>query len=110
MKQLLILIIIGALLITNCGTVLVNAPPKDNVTLLAEADATTFKTSMKCWYVLWGLVPISNNSTADLIAKHNLKNVRAKAYYSFVDFLINMVLGTFTIYTNTVEIEGNVAK
>lgn len=101
---------LGIVLFSNCGTVLVNAPAKEDVRLMSETEASSFKTKMKCWYVLWGLVPISNNSTADIIAKHQLKNTRVKTYYSFVDFLINMVLGSFTIYTNTVEIEGNVSK
>ncbi|MEO0136726.1 MAG: hypothetical protein ABIL40_02235 [candidate division WOR-3 bacterium] len=110
MKVTIILLLLVALFITNCGTVIISAPPRDEIRLLPESESTTFKTKMKCWYVLWGLVPISNNSTAEIIAKHQLKNVRAKTYYSFVDYLINMVLGSFSIYTNTTEIEGNVSK
>ncbi|MCX7705836.1 MAG: hypothetical protein N2115_06220 [bacterium] len=110
MKKPLIFLVLIALIAVNCGTVIMSAPPREDVKLLSEADPTAFKTTMKCWYVLWGLVPISNNSTAEVIAKYQLKNVRAKTYYSFVDYLINMVLGTFSIYTNTTVIEGNVAK
>lgn len=110
MKKLLIFLVLITVFITNCGTVLVNAPPREDIRLLSETESASFKTSMKTWYVLWGLVPITNNSTADIIAKHQLKNVKVKTYYSVVDFLIGALLGGFSIYTRTTEIEGNISK
>ncbi len=110
MKKLLIFLVLITVFITNCGTILVNAPPKEDIRLLSETEPTSFKTSMRTWYVLWGLVPITNNSTADIIAKHQLKNVKVKTYYSFVDYVIAAFLGGFTIYTKTTEIEGNISK
>ena len=93
-------------LLPSCGVVMVNAPPGSDVRLLPELEPAGSKVTVKNWYVLWGLVPITNNSTADVIAKNQLKNVRVKTYYSLVDGLINAVLGSFSIWTNTVDIEG----
>jgi len=94
----------------GCGTVLVNAPPNSNVRLLAELEPAQSKVTMKNWYVLWGLVPITPNATNDMIAKHGLKQVRVKTYFGVMDVLINAVLGALSLYTNTVEIEGNLGK
>ena len=95
------------MLLPSCGVVMVTAPPGDDVRLLPELEPAASKVTVKNWYVLWGLVPITNNSTADVIGRNQLENVRVKTYYSVVDWLINAVLGGFSIYTNTVEIEGN---
>jgi hypothetical protein len=78
--------------------------------LAAETEPTTLKTNKKVWYVLWGLVPITDNSTEDLIAKYNLQNVKVKTQYDIVDFLISYFLGFLTIHTKTVIVEGNTAK
>ncbi|MEO0081447.1 MAG: hypothetical protein ABIL25_04020 [candidate division WOR-3 bacterium] len=112
MKKTVVLVCLAATLLmtVGCGTVLVTAPPKSDIRLLAELEPASARVTMKNWYVLWGLVPITNNNTNDLIAKHGLKQVRVKTYWSFVDALINAVLGIVSIWTNTVEIEGNLSK
>ncbi|MEO0115121.1 MAG: hypothetical protein ABIK93_06555 [candidate division WOR-3 bacterium] len=94
----------------NCATVSIVAPTGKKVVLAAETDPTTFKTTKKVWYVIWGLVPITDNSTEELITKYNLENVRVKTQYDIVDFLISYFLGFLSIHTKTVIVEGNVAK
>jgi hypothetical protein len=112
MRKLITLAVLAGILMlgSGCGTVLVTAPAGSNVRLLAELEPATSKVTVKNWYVLWGIVPITNNNTSDIIAKHGLKDVRIKTYFSFVDALINGVLGGLSLYTNTVEIEGNLGK
>jgi hypothetical protein len=112
-KKLILLASVVAVFLVSmpgCGTVLITAPPESNIRLLAELEPATSKVTMKNWYVLWGIVPLTNNNTSDVIARHALKNVRVKTYFSFVDALINYVLGGLSIYTNTVDIEGNLSK
>lgn len=109
-SALLLAILLIAVITINCGTVIVAAPPGKNIELLSENDAARVVTVKKCWYLLWGLVPISNNSTAPVVAEYQLKSVRVNSYYSPVDFIISFFLGFTSLHTRTVEIEGNVGN
>jgi hypothetical protein len=57
----------------------------------------------RCWYILWGLVPISDNST-DPIIPATAKKVRVETKYTVPDFFINIFTGVLTIETITVEV------
>ncbi len=57
----------------------------------------------RCWYALWGLVPISDNSTDSLIPE-TAKKVRVETKYTVSDFLINIFTIIVTIETFSVEI------
>lgn len=94
----------------NCGAVIVAAPPGRDIELLSESETARVVAVKKCWYLLWGLVPISNNSTAPIVADYQLKSVRVNTYYSAIDFIISFFLGFTSLHTRTVEIEGNVGK
>jgi hypothetical protein len=107
---LLTLLLFITFMTINCGTVIVAAPPGKNIELLDEGDPARVVTIKKCWYLLWGLVPISNNSTAPIVADYKLKSVRVSTYYSAVDFIISFFLGFTSLHTRTVEIEGNVGN
>jgi hypothetical protein len=110
-KSALLLAILLIMIITiNCGTVIVAAPPGKDVELLGEGDAARVVAVKKCWYLLWGLVPISDNSTALTVAEYQLKSVRVTSYYSPIDFIISFFLGFTSLHTRTVEIEGNVGN
>jgi hypothetical protein len=110
MKRLVMTACLAAvclMMLPSCGVVMVTAPPGSDVRLLPELETASAKVTVKNWYVLWGLVPITPNNTSDVIARNQMKNVRVKTYFSVVDWLINAVLGGLSIYTNTVDIEGN---
>jgi hypothetical protein len=55
------------------------------------------------FYVLWGLVPITDNSTGDLIKPKEV--VRVKTYMSVVDCLVTCVLGFVSVTSHTVDVE-----
>ncbi|MEO0203216.1 MAG: hypothetical protein ABIL37_05815 [candidate division WOR-3 bacterium] len=63
---------------------------------MSEVEYGKFKTSKRVWYALYGLVPLTDNSTADIIQKYNLKNVKAES--------------KMTIVPMTIEIEGDIEK
>ncbi|MEO0102842.1 MAG: hypothetical protein ABIK81_03980 [candidate division WOR-3 bacterium] len=107
MKRFMGLIFLTCFLFVGCATVSIVSPAGRKTTLLSETDPTTYKTTKKVWYVLWGLVPITDNSTADIIAKYNLENVKVKTQYDIIDYLISAILGGFSIQTKTVIVEGN---
>ncbi|MEO0130552.1 MAG: hypothetical protein ABIK76_02530 [candidate division WOR-3 bacterium] len=110
MKKTLLLSLIGLFLVSTffgCATVIVSAPPGEKVTLLSDTDPASFKVTKKVWYAVYGLVPLTNNSTAPIIKENNLGSIRVKTKYDVVDYLISYFLSVFTITTRTVEIEGN---
>jgi len=109
MKKAVLLTTVLALsfsLFSGCATIQVKAPPGQDVRLLSEDDPIQTKIQTRAWYVLWGLVPISDISTDVKIAEQKLTGVRVTEYYGFIDVLLDMVLGIVTVHTRTVEIEG----
>jgi len=108
MKRVVLTAVLAAMALSalSCATVMVAAPPNSNVKLLGEIEPAQSKVLLTNWYLLWGLVPISNTSTSDQIAKYQLKDVRVKTYIGPVNWLVNVITNGL-IYMNTVEIEGN---
>jgi len=109
MKRLLLVVVLAASCISflpSCATVIVAAPPNSNVKLLGELEPAPSRVVVKNWYAFWGLIPISNVSTSDQIAKYQLKDVRVKTYIGVFDWIVNS-LSSGLLYMNTVEIEGN---
>jgi hypothetical protein len=83
------------------------SPPGGSVSTLSQEQATTVKKSVKVWYALWGLVPISNNASDKIIAENNLKAARVTTQIQFVDFLIGIFTGIISIVPATMTVEGN---
>lgn len=52
------------------------------------------------WYILWGLVPLNDADTAEM-AK-GAANYEIRTYFGGLDFLINFLLGGFTVMSRTV--------
>ena len=117
MKKLLLgLVLIGFL--AGCATVVIDAPPSDNVVSLTSqpsgGSTYHFVAKKKVWYVLWGLLPITDNHTSDMVAASAqgkpVRNFKATTTYTFVDWLISALLGFVTISTHSVIVEGDVVK
>jgi hypothetical protein len=108
MKRLLILAVLLGFMV-NCAEVMIEAPNKQNVRLLSEAKTPSFSTEMKCLYLFWGLIPITSNTTSDLIAKYDLKSVKARTHYGIIDWLISTLTGGI-LTSWSVEIEGEVSE
>ncbi|MGC8894942.1 MAG: hypothetical protein ACP5QG_08880 [candidate division WOR-3 bacterium] len=119
MKKLIAgLLLIGFL--TGCATVIVEAPmgAENTVSLTSKPSGGSsqhFTVQKKVWYVLWGLVPITNNSTDDMISQvsqggKDVRNMKVTVQYTLIDWLIGACLGGISIMTNTVTVEGDVVK
>jgi hypothetical protein len=110
MKKLITLIcIISLLFLTSCYTIRVLSDADRPITLASQTESLPFKTQYRVWYVLWGLVPINDNTTNKILRETKLRKVRVTTKRTFVDYLISAVLNIFiptTITTWTVEIEG----
>jgi hypothetical protein len=95
----LVLLVAMTMGVVGCLTIKVGgkaelAPSTEEGTKIAEK---------RCWYALWGLVPISDNSTDSLIPG-TVKKVRVETKLTVLNFLINIFTGAATIETMTVEI------
>ena len=108
MKKIISTILVFSFI--GCYAVRYAAPAGKEVNTIDEVTPARIKVEKKVWYALWGLVPLTDNSTADLIQKYNLKNVRAQSKMTVIDILISAILGNFSIVTLTVEVEGEPSK
>ena len=95
----LIVLLAVAVSIAGCYTIRVGGKAE----LAPSTEEGTKIAHKRCWYALWGLVPISDNST-DSIIPASVKKVRVETKYKVSDFLINLFTGLVTIETFSVEI------
>jgi len=95
----LILLFAVAMSVAGCFTIRVGGKAE----LAPSTEEGTKIAHKRCWYALWGLVPISDNSTDSLIPE-SAKKVRVETKYTVPDFLINIFTIILTIETFTVEV------
>jgi len=95
----LVLLLAVTMSVAGCFTIRVGGKGE-----LAPSTEEGMKIAHKrCWYALWGLVPIGDNSTDSLIPG-TVKRVRVETKYTVSDFLINIFTFILTIETFTVEV------
>src|SRR5512139_3656531 len=101
MKKLvsLILLFTVAMSIAGCFTIRVGGKAE----LALSTEVGTKIAQKRCWYALWGLVPISDNTTDSLIPE-TVKKVRVETKHTVSNFLINIFTILVSIETFTVEI------
>jgi hypothetical protein len=104
MKRGIFALLLASIIFGSCATIVYEAPADKNLKMATQVDAPPIKIKKKVWYVLWGLIPISSNSTADMVGPCK-EIVKVQSYFGIDDFLIELVLGTFSIMTMTVEIQ-----
>ena len=95
----LILLLAVTMSIIGCFTIRVGGKAE----LAASTEEGTKIAEKRCWYALWGLIPISDNSTDSLIPA-TAKKVRLETKYQVSDFLINIFTMLVTIETFSVEV------
>ena len=95
----LVLLIAVGMSVAGCFTIRVGGKGE----LAPSTEEGTKIAQKRCWYALWGLVPIGDNSTDPLIPG-TVKKVRVETKYTIVDALINIFTFIVTIETFTVEI------
>ena len=95
----LILLLAVTMSIIGCFTIRVGGKAE----LAASTEEGTKIAEKRCWYALWGLIPISDNSTDSLIPA-TAKKVRVETKYQVSDFLINIFTMLVTIETFSVQI------
>jgi hypothetical protein len=100
-KKLVSLILLLAVILNVAGCFTIRVGGKAE--LAPSTEEGTKIAQKRCWYALWGLLPIGDNSTDSLIPE-TVKKVRVETKYTVSDFLINIFTFILTIETFTVEI------
>ncbi len=95
----LVLLITVTISVAGCYTIKIGGKAE----LAPSTEEGTKIAQKRCWYALWGLVPIGDNSTDSLIPG-TVKRVRVETKYKISDFFINIFTGIVTIETFSVEI------
>jgi hypothetical protein len=107
MKKVL-LVLVSLILVFSfigCATILVKAPEGKNLQIASGNAPSDYGKSKMVWYVLWGLVPIGDNTTADLLADApNGSKVFVKTQLTPIDAIITALLSFATIQTRTVSV------
>jgi len=106
MKKIICLSILVCLLFTSCVSIKFVAPPNQNIQLLSETQSTSFKVTKRAVFLIYGLIPIANTSTDDMLAKYDLKNVKVTTEFDIIDFIISGITSGLVV-TKSVIIEGN---
>jgi hypothetical protein len=93
----------------GCFSVKVCAPMSGDISLAPDVTPMAFKTEVRSWYLLWGLVPLSNaeDGVSQTIKSYNLTSVRVETTTTPIDWLISVVLGSISVGTRTTIVEGN---
>jgi hypothetical protein len=100
-RKLVSLILLAAVTMSVAGCFTIRVGGKAE--LASSTEEGTKIADKRCWYALWGLVPIGDNSTDSLIPE-TVKRIRVETKYTVSDFLINIFTFILTIETFTVEI------
>jgi len=85
--------------VVGCFTIRVGGKAE----LAPSTEEGTKIAQKRFWYALWGLVPLGDNSTDQLIPE-NVQKVRVETKYTVPDFLINLFTWLVTIETFTAEV------
>src|SRR5512143_3597411 len=95
----LILLVAIAVSVAGCFSIRIGGKAE----LAPSTEEGTKIAQKRCWYALWGLVPISDNTTDSLIPE-TAKRVRVETKHTVSNFLINIFTVLVSIETFTVEI------
>ncbi len=89
----------------SCSTVKVATPNNSFAYLMPDQAKWQVKEvrSKMNFYILWGLIPLGDNSSQDLIRPK--EKVRVTTSVTIVNWILNCIIGCVTLSTNTTEVE-----
>lgn len=106
MKKVGLILGMVGIFISACATVNVTAPPGSNVQIATKGAAgpggCMMHTQKRFIYVLWGLIPLGDNSTSTLVPQSG--QVVVQTQYTFVDLLLNAIGGYFSLHFKTATV------
>jgi len=104
--------------VAGCATIIADAPAgaSNTVSMTSQPSGSSvhFVAKKRVLYLLWGLIPITDNHTANEIATatsgKNAKNVTITSQYDIIDFLVSWIGSFVTLHCRSVKVEGDVVK
>ncbi|MEO0071910.1 MAG: hypothetical protein ABIK10_00515 [candidate division WOR-3 bacterium] len=110
MKRIILVFLALLIFTSGCYTVKLVAPPDQEMRLLPETEATTVKIQKRAIFLLYGLIPISNASTDEILKNYtDLKGIKAKTEFDIIDYVIS-ALTSGLVVTKSIVIEGTTGK
>ncbi len=94
-----VLIFVLAMAMVGCYTIKIGGKAE----LAPSTEEGTKIAQKRCWYALYGLIPIGDNST-DSVIPGTAKKIRVETKYKISDFLINIFTIIVSIETFSLEI------
>ncbi len=95
--------------ISACGTITVTTPPGSKVVIADKGQAgiagCTLYSQKRYMYLLWGLVPLGDNTTTTIMPKKGKVVVETKT--TVIDGILNILANSLiptTLYFNTAEV------
>ena len=89
----------------SCTNIIVKAPAGKNIQIASGRVPKAVDDQKMVWYVLWGLVPITDNTTENMLADiPDGSKVFVRTEMTIFDYLISGFLGIFSIQTRTVSV------
>jgi hypothetical protein len=88
---------------TTCATGCITIQVGGNAQLAASSEEGTKVAQKRCWFVLFGLIPLGDNSIDDAIPA-TVQKVRVETKWTFTDIVMNIFTELVTIVSFTAEI------
>jgi len=98
-KIALLMVLIFTLATTSCITMKIGG----NAQLAPSTEEGTKVAEKRCWFILFGLIPLNDNSI-DSIIPATAKKVRVETNWSFLDIVMNIFTEVLTIVSFTAEV------
>lgn len=86
-------LIVGMLFVIGCAA---------HVHKVGKGSQSNITTEARQWYILWGLVPVNSVNTQAMA--EGADDYEISTFISPVDFCVNVVAGSLTVYTRTVTV------
>jgi hypothetical protein len=84
------------------GTMLVSTGCQAHRHVVGNGGGDGTEMEARQWYVLWGLVPINDVDTAEMV--EGASDYTIETEISPLDFVINLFTGIVTVYSRTVTV------
>ncbi|MCE5299511.1 MAG: hypothetical protein LLG37_01385 [Spirochaetia bacterium] len=97
-----VMVVVFSFALVSCSTVRITSGQGKYAFLVPETMAAKEVRTKQVWYILYGLIPLGDNSTVDMIKAK--EKVSVKESLTIIDCLISALLGIVTIQSRTIEV------
>jgi hypothetical protein len=95
------LLLLTALVISMAGCITIKVGGKAQ--LVPSTEEGTKVAQKRCWFILFGLIPLNDNSI-DKSIPETAKKIRVETKWTFLDIVMNIFTEVVTVISFTAEI------